>query len=83
MLACLAKQPEARPQGDALAAQARRWLQLGHPDTIQRLIVDGSLGPSIKVQGRTVEALILPALPVSLALGGLALFGLAAFRRRR
>jgi oligopeptide transport system permease protein len=40
---------------------------------MQRLIVDGSLGPSIKVQGRTVEALILPALPVSLALGGLAL----------
>jgi oligopeptide transport system permease protein len=40
---------------------------------MQRLIVDGSLGPSIKVQGRTVEALILPALPISLALGGLAL----------
>jgi oligopeptide transport system permease protein len=40
---------------------------------MQRLILDGSLGPSIKVQGRTVEALILPALPVSLALGGLAL----------
>ncbi len=40
---------------------------------MQRLVVDGSLGPSIKVQGRTVEALILPALPVSLALGGLSL----------
>ena len=33
------------------------------------LIQEGSLGPSIKVQGRTVEALLLPALPVSLALG--------------
>jgi oligopeptide transport system permease protein len=40
---------------------------------MQRLMVDGSLGPSIKVQGRTVEALILPALPISLALGGLSL----------
>lgn len=40
---------------------------------MRRLLVDGSLGPSIKVQGRTVEALILPALPVSLSLGALAL----------
>src|SRR5688572_29538734 len=40
---------------------------------VRRLLVDGSLGPSIKVQGRMVEALILPALPVSLALGALAL----------
>lgn len=40
---------------------------------MRRLIVDGSLGPSIKVQGRMVEALILPALPVSLSLGALAL----------
>jgi oligopeptide transport system permease protein len=38
-----------------------------------RLLQDGSLGPSIKVQGRTVEALLLPALPVSLALGTLSL----------
>jgi oligopeptide transport system permease protein len=40
---------------------------------MRRLLVEGSLGPSIKVQGRTVEALIAPALPVSLALGVLAL----------
>jgi oligopeptide transport system permease protein len=40
---------------------------------MRRLLVDGSLGPSIKVQGRTVEALILPALPVSLSLGALGL----------
>lgn len=40
---------------------------------VRRLLVEGSLGPSIKVQGRMVEALILPALPVSLSLGALAL----------
>ena len=40
---------------------------------IWRLVEEGSLGPSIKVQGRTVEALLLPALPVSLALGTLSL----------
>jgi oligopeptide transport system permease protein len=40
---------------------------------MRRLLLDGSLGPSIKVQGRSVEALIGPALPVSLALGVLAL----------
>jgi oligopeptide transport system permease protein len=40
---------------------------------MRRLIVEGSLGPSIKVQERSVEALIAPALPVSLALGALGL----------
>ncbi|HYQ18546.1 MAG TPA: ABC transporter permease subunit, partial [Polyangiaceae bacterium] len=40
---------------------------------MRRLLVDGTLGPSIKVQGRTVEELIAPAFPVSLALGLLAL----------
>jgi oligopeptide transport system permease protein len=40
---------------------------------MRRLVVDGSLGPSIKVQGRTVEALLAPALPVSITLGLLAL----------
>lgn len=40
---------------------------------LQRLVVDGSLGPSIKVQGRTVEALIAPSLPISVTLGLLAL----------
>ena len=40
---------------------------------MERLVVDGTLGPSIKVQGRSVEDLLLPALPVSLSLGLLAL----------
>lgn len=40
---------------------------------MRRLLVDGTLGPSIKVQGRTVEALLAPALPVSVTLGVLAL----------
>ena len=36
---------------------------------VRRLVVEGSLGPSLKVQGRTVEALLAPALPVSVTLG--------------
>ena len=40
---------------------------------VQRLAVEGTLGPAIKVQGRAVEDLLLPALPVSLSLGLLAL----------
>lgn len=40
---------------------------------MRRLLVEGTLGPSIKVAGRTVEDLIAPAFPVSLALGLLAL----------
>lgn len=40
---------------------------------MRRLLLEGSLGPSIKVQGRTVGELLGPALPVSLALGTLAL----------
>src|SRR3954464_8405660 len=40
---------------------------------MRRLLVEGTLGPSIKVQGRTVEELIRPALPVSVALGLLSL----------
>ena len=40
---------------------------------MRRLLVDGTLGPSIKVQGRTVEELIAPAFPVSVALGSLSL----------
>ncbi len=38
-----------------------------------RLVLEGTLGPAIKVQGRSVEDLLLPALPVSLSLGLLAL----------
>jgi oligopeptide transport system permease protein len=54
---------------------------------VRGLIVDGTMGPSIRVQGRNVEDLLLPALPVSMTLGLLALviaaslglgFGLAA-----
>ncbi|MEO7037436.1 MAG: ABC transporter permease, partial [Polyangiaceae bacterium] len=40
---------------------------------MRRLLVEGTLGPSIKVQGRSVEELIAPAFPVSLALGLLAM----------
>jgi len=40
---------------------------------MRRLLVEGTLGPSIKVQGRTVEDLIAPAFPVSLSLGLLSL----------
>src|SRR4029079_4497435 len=40
---------------------------------VKRLVVEGSLGPSVKVQGRTVAALLGPALPVSVTLGLLAL----------
>ena len=40
---------------------------------MQGLIVDGSMGYSVKVQGRTVNEVLLPALPVSMSLGLLAL----------
>jgi oligopeptide transport system permease protein len=38
-----------------------------------RLLLEGSLGPSLKVQGRSVGELLAPALPVSVGLGLLAL----------
>ncbi|HVU04267.1 MAG TPA: ABC transporter permease [Polyangiaceae bacterium] len=40
---------------------------------MKRLVVDGTLGPSLKVRGRSVESLLAPALPVSISLGLLAL----------
>lgn len=40
---------------------------------MRRLVVEGTLGPSIKVAGRSVEELIGPALPVSISIGLLAL----------
>jgi len=40
---------------------------------MQRLITEGTLGPSIKVQGRSVEELLRPAFPVSVSLGLFAL----------
>jgi oligopeptide transport system permease protein len=71
-----AQEQAASPQVEAALRQ-----QYGVPEDavaffriyMRRLILEGSFGPSIKVQGRMVEALILPALPVSLSLGALAL----------
>ena len=40
---------------------------------MQALVVDGSMGYSVEVQGRTVNEVLLPALPVSMSLGLLAL----------
>lgn len=40
---------------------------------MRRLVMEGTMGPSIKVAGRNVEDLLFPALPVSLTLGMLAL----------
>jgi oligopeptide transport system permease protein len=40
---------------------------------VRNVVVDGYLGPSLKVQGRGVSEVLLQALPVSLALGLLAL----------
>lgn len=40
---------------------------------VERLLRDGSLGPSLRVQGRSVADLLGPAVPVSLGLGLLAL----------
>ncbi len=40
---------------------------------MQKLVTEGSLGVSFKVQGRTVLDLLLPAIPVSVSLGLLAL----------
>lgn len=40
---------------------------------MRRLLLESSLGPSVKVQGRMVEELLAPALPVSITLGLLAL----------
>ena len=59
---------------------------------MQRLVLEGSLGPSLKVSGRSVGELLAPAIPVSVGLGllalslavgaGLALGILAALRPR-
>jgi oligopeptide transport system permease protein len=73
--------PFARERVASPQVEAALRAHYGVPDSavqffeiyMRRLLVDGSLGPSIKVQGRTVEALIRPALPVSLALGALGL----------
>ncbi|MCC7136896.1 MAG: ABC transporter permease [Planctomycetes bacterium] len=36
---------------------------------LRRLVVDGEMGPCLKVQGRSVKEVLLPALPVSVSLG--------------
>jgi oligopeptide transport system permease protein len=40
---------------------------------MRRLVLEGSLGPSLKVSGRSVGELLAPAIPVSVGLGLLAL----------
>jgi oligopeptide transport system permease protein len=40
---------------------------------VKALVVEGTMGPCLKVQGRSVTDVLLPAMPVSLALGLLAL----------
>jgi len=71
-------------RGERVAApqvEAALRAQYGVPESalaffgayIERLLADGSLGPSLKVQGRSVGELLAPAIPVSLGLGLLAL----------
>ncbi len=73
--------PFAQEKTIAPQVEAALRAQYGVPESplaffrvyMERLLTEGSLGPSLKVKGRTVQELLLPALPVSLALGGLAL----------
>lgn len=73
--------PFARERVATPQVEAALRAQYGVPENafeffqiyMQRLLFEGSLGPSIKVQGRSVEELILPALPVSLSLGAMGL----------
>lgn len=73
--------PFANERATSPQVEAALRAQYGVPKTahqffgiyMRRLLVEGTLGPSIKVRGRTVEELIAPAFPVSLSLGLLAL----------
>ncbi|HVJ16005.1 MAG TPA: ABC transporter permease [Polyangiaceae bacterium] len=73
--------PFANERAASPQVEAALRAQYGVPDNageffgiyLRRLLVEGTLGPSIKVQGRSVEDLIGPAFPVSLSLGLLAL----------
>ncbi len=73
--------PFANERASSPQVEAALRVQYGVPKNanqffgiyMRRLLVEGTLGPSIKVQGRTVEQLIAPAFPVSLSLGLLAL----------
>lgn len=69
---------EKKTTQQALEAQQRKFNV--EPNAVafftgymQRLVVDGTMGLAIKVQGRTVEDLLFTALPVSISLGLLAL----------
>ena len=73
--------PFASEKAASPQVQAALRAQYGVPESaveffriyMARLVFDGSLGPSIKVQGRSVEELLGPAFPVSMSLGLLAL----------
>jgi oligopeptide transport system permease protein len=73
--------PFAGERAAAPEVEAALRAQYGVPDSalaffgvyVERLALDGSLGPSLRVQGRSVGELLAPAIPVSLGLGLLAL----------
>ena len=73
--------PFARERVAAPQVEAALRAQYGVPTSAveffgvyaRRLVLEGSLGPSLKVQGRSVADLLGPAIPVSLGLGLLAL----------
>ncbi len=69
---------EKQTTQQALEAQAKKFkvekTALAFFGTYMKgLLADGTMGLSVKVQGRTVEQLLMPALPVSMSLGLLAL----------
>ena len=69
--------PFANERAASAQVQAALRAEYGVPESasqffgiyMRRLLIQGTLGPSIKVQGRTVEELIAPAFPVSVSLG--------------
>jgi oligopeptide transport system permease protein len=73
--------PFAREKATSPQIEAALRAHFGVPENateffgiyLRRLVMDGSLGPSLKVQGRTVESLLAPALPISITLGLVAL----------
>jgi oligopeptide transport system permease protein len=73
--------PFAREKVASPQIEAALRAQYGVPESaleffhiyMRRLLLEGSFGPSVKVQGRSVEELLGPAVPVSMALGILAL----------
>jgi oligopeptide transport system permease protein len=73
--------PFAQERAQDPQVEAALRAQYGVPESavdffwiyMKRLVLDGSFGPSLKVQGRSVEELLAPAFPVSVSLGLLAL----------